>query len=90
MRKPTIYNIRNGYEALARQNGSEAHFFDSATLRFFRERMSSFKVIKTDNPRVFGVRTKYKVHYFEAVGDGYPYCFYRHIQSNEPLPEVIP
>ena len=86
MRKPTIYNIRNGYEALAKQNGAEAHFFDRSTLRFFKEHMSDFKVIKTDNPRVFGVRTKHTVHYFEAVGDGYPYCFYRHIQSYGPLP----
>ena len=88
MKKPTIYQIKTGYEALASMESREAHFFDRGTMKFFHETMSMMKVIKTDNPMVFGVRSRYHVHYFEATGDGYPFCYYRHLQTYDPLPKV--
>jgi hypothetical protein len=86
MRKPTIYQIKAGYEALAQAEGDEAHFFDCGTLRFFNEHLYSLKVIKTDDPRMWIVKTRNNLHYFSVDGDGksYPYCYYRHWGTTRP------
>lgn len=81
-RKPTIHEIRAGYEAQARIDGKEAHFFDRDTLKFFHETMRGLTVEKTKIDGVFAVQTRHSVHYFARL-DG-PNPGYRHLGTTTP------
>ena len=84
MKKPTIYDIRRGYEALAKSEGKQACFFSRGTLKFFHETMKNMKVKwEIKEMRVVAVKTIYHWHYFQAVSDG-PYPYYRHLGTTLP------
>jgi len=54
MKKTTIYEIKQN---LKLENGSDSHFFDRKTLKFFGQTMKDFTVSTTEDPDLF------RVHY---------------------------
>ena len=77
MRKPTIYNIRHGYEQLARVEGRPAHFFDRETLRFFHETMKDLTVVTVEEGKTYDVLTTHGRHTFEVVGTPFDTPYFR-------------